>query len=455
MTITSRNPHRPSDIVLTFDPSNASQVAAAIDRSADAQKEWSLASAHDRSACLMELAFDLAARSTELEDLMVREIGKPLLESRAEVHRAVSILKYYSQAALLPDGETLPTTDGTSWLMSRRFPVGVCGVVTPWNFPVAIPLWKCVPAWAFGNSVVWKPASHSTAVGLFVGEIANRSLPPGVLEVVVGDSNTGTALVRHPTVSAVSFTGSTAVGQMVAAEVVGRGARVQCEMGGQNASIVLASADLEKAARAIAYAAMGYAGQKCTATSRIIVQVSVLDEFRDALVGAVEGLKVVDPASSECEVGPVIDDVAVQTATDAIRGCENRILTRQAGVDAEGYYVFPTLVELTNRDHVLAQQEVFAPLAAILAARDAEEALAIANEVPQGLVGAIFSRDLGQILELAPRLLTGLVKVNAPTSGVDFHAPFGGIKASGIGPKEQGTAAQEFFTESRTWQISA
>jgi acyl-CoA reductase-like NAD-dependent aldehyde dehydrogenase len=252
----------------------------------------------------------------------------------------------------------------------------------------------------------------------------------------------------------VSFTGSVPVGQDITGRVAARGGRVQAEMGGQNPSIVLADADLDRAATTIAYAAMGYAGQKCTATSRVIVEEAVYADFVDRLTGAVESLGVVDPAAEGTLVGPVIDARSRLAALDAVAASGGRVLTGGSPLDAPGYYLAPTLVELDRPAGPLASEEVFAPVAAVLSAESPQRAVAIANSVRFGLVAALFTSDLGRALRLTSSLDAGMIRVNAPTSGVDFHAPFGGAKESSYGPREQGLAARAFYTESRTVLIN-
>jgi aldehyde dehydrogenase (NAD+) len=331
--------------------------------------------------------------------------------------------------------------------------VGVTALVTPWNFPVAIPLWKAAPSLAFGNATVLKPAEEAPAVALLLAEIITPCLPPGVFQVVLGAAEAGQALAGHPGVAAVSFTGSVPAGREVVARVAGRGARVQAEMGGLNASVVLADADFDRAATAIAYAAMGYAGQKCTATSRIIVEDAAYAKFRDHLAAAVGALGVLDPGQDGTLVGPVISEQARDSALAAIADSGGTVLAGGAALDAPGHYLAPTLVELDAPEGPLATEEVFAPVAALLRADSAEEAVQIANSVRYGLVTSLFTQDLGRALRLTDAFDAGMVRVNAPTSGVDFHAPFGGAKQSSYGPREQGLAARDFYTETRTVTI--
>jgi alpha-ketoglutaric semialdehyde dehydrogenase len=272
--------------------------------------------------------------------------------------------------------------------------------------------------------------------------------------VLLGGAGTARPLIEHPDVDAVSFTGSVPVGRDITSRVAARGGKVQAEMGGQNPSIVLADADLDRAAATIAYAAMGYAGQKCTATSRVIVEKAAYGDFRDRLANAVTALRVEDPAAEGTLVGPVIDDGARSAALAAVGASGGRVITGGKALDAPGYYLAPTLVELDGPTGPLATEEVFAPVAAVIAADSAAQAVEIANGVRFGLVAAVFTSDLGRALRLSNELDAGMVRVNAPTSGVDFHAPFGGAKESSYGPREQGLAARAFYTESRTVLIT-
>ncbi len=450
MTFTSVNPHDPADVVGEWEVAGSAGAQAAVARAAKAAQVWRDTPGAARARALGDAAAALEQRAGEVTDLVVREVGKPLSEARGEVARGVAILRYYAQAALAPDGETLPAADPDQLLMARHQPVGVTALITPWNFPVAIPLWKAAPSLAYGNATLLKPASAGAATALLLGEIIGAFLADDVLQVVLGGAPTAGTLIDHPGVAAVSFTGSSAVGRQISARAAARGCRVQAEMGGQNPSVVLADADLDRAAATIAYAAMGYAGQKCTATSRVIVAGEVYQRFRDALAGAIEALRVVDPADAATLVGPVIDAGSRDSALAAVQQSGGRVLTGGHALDEPGYYLAPTLVELDGPAGPLATEEVFAPVAALIRADSADEAISIANGVRYGLVASVFTSDLGQALRQSRRLEAGMVRVNAPTSGVDFNAPFGGSKDSSYGPREQGQAARAFYTESQT-----
>jgi acyl-CoA reductase-like NAD-dependent aldehyde dehydrogenase len=451
-TVESRSPQDQNDVVVSAPAADREAVAGAFARAREAAKEWRR-NALARADALNAAAAAIDAAKDDVVSLMVREVGKPLTESVGEHGRAVRILRYHAQAALDPDGDTLPAAppaDPRTLLMSRRRPRGVAGLITPWNFPFAIPLWKAAPALAYGNAVVLKPASDAVACALLLEEILGKVLPEGVFTVVAGPGATGQAVIELADV--VSFTGSTAVGLEVAKAATARGIPSQAEMGGLNASIVLPDADVEAAAKVIAGAAMGYAGQKCTATSRVIA-VGDPAPLTDALVAAVEALPTGDPAEQGTIVGPVINPPALDDVVGAAQEVANgggRLATGGQRLDGPGLFVTPTIVTGLEPDARLAQEEVFGPIAAVLRADSAEQAVEISNAVPYGLVTSVFTRDLDAALTVVEGLETGMIRINQPTSGVDFHAPFGGEKQSSFGPREQGKAARELYTSSHT-----
>jgi acyl-CoA reductase-like NAD-dependent aldehyde dehydrogenase len=447
--ITSNSPQRPSDIVVAVPEAGPDEVGKTVEAARAALPGWARGSAVARANALHACAAALENAAAEVADLVVREVGKPVTEARGEVARGVAILRYYAQAALLPEGEVFPAADAVSLLHTRRRPHGVAGLITPWNFPVAIPLWKAAPALAFGNTVVLKPAEQAPAVALRLAELFDGLLPDGVFRVLPGAAETGAALVDLADV--VSFTGSTAVGRIVRRAATERGIPVQCEMGGQNASIVLPDADLAAAAKVIAGAAMGYAGQKCTATSRVIV-VGDAESFAERLAEAVRALPVGDPADPATVVGPVIDAAAQAAVLSSAAGAT--VLTGGSAPDGAGFFVAPTVVAGLPDDHLLRREEVFGPVCAVLPAVSAEDAVAQANSVRHGLVAAVFTTELRAALTLSGQLDVGMVKVNGPTAGVDFHAPFGGDKESSYGPREQGPAARDFYTHTATVTIT-
>jgi acyl-CoA reductase-like NAD-dependent aldehyde dehydrogenase len=451
-TIESRSPQNQSEVVVSAPSADRETVAAAFSRARAAQRDWGR-NALARADALSAAAEALNAAKDEMIDLMVREVGKPLTEAVGEQGRSVRILRYQAQAAMDPDGDTYPAappSDPRTLLFSRRRPRGVAGLITPWNFPFAIPLWKAAPALAYGNTVVLKPASDAIACALLLEEILNKYLPEGVFNVITGPGSAGQAVIEMADV--VSFTGSTAVGLSVAAAATARGIASQAEMGGLNASIVLPDADLEAAAKIIAGAAMGYAGQKCTATGRVIV-LGDAAAFTDALAAAVEALPAGDPADASTVVGPVINPPARDELVAAANGAAadgGRLVTGGKALDGPGLFFSPAVIDGQDPSAKLAQEEVFGPIVTVLKANSAEHAVEISNNVAFGLVTSVFTKDLDSALTVVEGLETGMIRINMPTSGVDFHAPFGGEKQSSFGPREQGKAARELYTSTHT-----
>ena len=455
--ILSYSPSRPSELVAAVPAADAAAVDAAVGRAVVAGADWHRAGGLARCADLVGLAEALEARAAQLADLICREVGKPISEAKAEVARAVAIVRFHAQASLDADGETLPAGPGAWTLMTRRVPRGVCGLITPWNFPLAIPLWKAAPALACGNAVLLKPASPAVGCGAALAELFEATLPAAVAQLLPGGRETAEALIDHPGVDCISFTGSEAVGRSVIERAGRRALPVQAEMGGQNPSIVLADANLERAATTIAGAAMGYAGQKCTATSRIVVERPVLERFVPLLLRAVADLSFGDPTELATDIGPVISNDSMrdaETAVDAARERGGRLLTGGEAPAGPGSFMPPTLVELAGPNDPLAQEEVFAPVAGVVAADGVDEALEIANGVRFGLSAAVFTRDLTNAARAIDALEAGLVRINQSTAGVDLHAPFGGVKGSSFGPREQGRAGREFFSITRTISIA-
>jgi acyl-CoA reductase-like NAD-dependent aldehyde dehydrogenase len=454
-TIESRSPQDQSDVVVSAPAADREAVAAAFGRAREAQREWRR-NAVARADALSAAAAAVDAAKDQVVELMVREVGKPLAESVMEHGRAVRILRYQAQSALDPDGDTIPAAppaDMRTLLLARRRPRGVAGLITPWNFPFAIPLWKAAPALAYGNAVVLKPSSDALACALLLEEILEPHLPAGVFNVVPGEAETGQAVIEQADV--VSFTGSTSVGLQVAQAATARGIASQAEMGGLNASIVLPDADMEAAAKTIAGSAMGYAGQKCTATGRVLV-LGDTAQFTDALAAAVDALPIGDPKDESTIVGPVINAPAREKLVGAAQGAPadgGRVVTGGEALDGPGLLFSPTVVDGQQPTARLAQEEVFGPIVTVLKAETAAQAVEIANSVPYGLVTSVFTTDLDNALTVVDGLETGMIRINMPTSGVDFHAPFGGEKQSSFGPREQGKAARELYTTTHTITI--
>jgi len=452
--ITSTSPQRPDDVVVSVEATEPGAVRSAAGLARAAQPGWIGAGAAARAQALGRAADAVQGAAAELAALAVREVGKPLAEARGEIARSVSILRYYAQQPFEEVG-AVHQPSGAGLLFTTRRPRGLAGLITPWNFPFAIPLWKAAPALAYGNAVLLKPAEQATGCALRLAELLAPVLPDGLFSVLPGGAATGGAVAEQADV--LSFTGSTAVGQQLVAAAAQRGIGVQAEMGGQNPAIVLPDADVEAAARGIAVAVAGYAGQKCTATKRVIV-VGDAARFTDALVEAVRALVVGDPAREDVAVGPVIDEAARDRVLAAAAGVEaagGRVLTGGAVTGGDGWFVAPTVADGLPADHPLECDEVFGPICSVSSVATLDQAISRANAVRHGLVAAVYTRDLAGALDAVQRLAAGMIKVNAPTTGVDFYLPFGGMKASSYGPKEQGRAAVELFTSVHTVTVEA
>ncbi len=453
-----RNPSNPSDITARAPVASTETVDEAVKSAQDAFTAWRNQTGPARAEVLHRWGDAIAARGEELAQAMSREVGKPIAEARGEVARATVICRYYAGEAVREIGEVIPSQAPDALQFTLRDPLGVVGLITPWNFPLAIPLWKAAPALAFGNTVVLKPSELSPHVSHLLAETALAArLPNGVFNVVHGDGTTGAALVAHEQVRGVSFTGSQAVGARVAVTAAQRNIRVQTEMGGKNVVIVARDGDLDRAAALTAAGAMRYAGQKCTATSRVIVDKSVAPQFLERLSAAVASLPLGPVDAANCAVGPLITPESQQRIETALRTHTAEVLA--GGTLPEdphyrsGNWFAPRVIRFESASDPLALTELFGPVLGVLVADDFEHAIAMANATPFGLSASLFTADLRSTLSYVRRIEAGLVRVNGDTTGVDPHAPFGGVKGSSSGSREQGRAAREFYTEIRTVQI--
>jgi acyl-CoA reductase-like NAD-dependent aldehyde dehydrogenase len=451
------NPAWPGEPVAEVHQAGPETARDAVAAAATAFTAWQATPPPSRGAILRRAADLLEQRAESIARDFTNEEGKTLPEAAGEIARAVAIFRYYSGQTLEPDGETFPSHAPSTLLFARREPVGVVLAITPWNFPVAIPAWKIAPAIAYGNSVVWKPAEITPLSAVRVMEaLTDAGLPPGVLNLVIGrGSVVGDALVDHPAVTSVTFTGSNAVGRAIQSRATAAGKKVQLELGGKNPAIVLADADLALAAEQVARGAFLSGGQKCTATSRVIVEQGALPEFTERLLERARGWPVGDPTASETRIGPLSSEEQMRTVLrflDEGRAAGARYLAgggRAEGL-GDGYYVQPTVVVEAAPDSRLVREEIFGPVAALLPAAGFEEALALANDTAYGLSASLFTRDLKHALAFARGIQAGLVKINQESAGVEFQAPFGGFKASSSGSREQGKVAREFFTQWKT-----
>jgi acyl-CoA reductase-like NAD-dependent aldehyde dehydrogenase len=451
-TYEKRGPWRPSEPIGEFPSSGEEDVNAAVEAAAAAYPEWSRKPAATRGAILNKAADAVEARAEQIAQDMTLEMGKPLRESRGEALRMAQVLRFFSGEGLRATGERFEQMLTGSVVYTVRRPLGVVGMITPWNFPAAIPAWKAAPALAYGNTVVMKPAQDAPLTGLHLAAcLEEAGIPAGVFNIVIGrGSAVGTPLVRHPQVRAISFTGSVPVGREVRDEATPLGKRVQLELGGHNPVVVMADADLGRAVELTFAGAFWSAGQKCTATRRIYVQEPVYDEFRRRLLERVENAAVGDPADPETEVGPLVNENQLE---DVLAGIERgkveggTILAGGERIDEEAYLLAPTLFESVADDAFLSCAEVFGPVTSLYGFSDLDDALRRANAVEFGLSAAIFTSDLASARMFTEGIEAGIVRVNGQTAGVDVHVPFGGIKGSGFGPHEQGREAIEFYSE--------
>jgi aldehyde dehydrogenase (NAD+) len=458
-TFDVQNPADPDDIVARFQASKRADIEEAIEVAVSAQNEWTAMTGPDRGMILRRTGGALEERKEEAIETLVREEGKTRSEASGEVQRAIDIFYYYAEKARDLGGASKSPSGPNKDLYTKREPLGTVGLITPWNYPIAIPAWKLAPALASGNTVVFKPASEAPGVSRIIFECLDEGgLPAGVANYVTGSgSDIGGPLAEHEEVDGVSFTGSTAVGTSVAKTAANDLKRVQCEMGGKNPTVVMPSADPEEAAEIIGVGAFGTTGQSCTATSRAIVHEAVYDEFIDAMVAYAESVEI-GPGKNDPDMGPhVSEDELEGTLEYAQIGVEEGATLETGGKvpdgDAfeDGYFVEPTVFSDVDNDMRIAQEEVFGPLLAVIPATDFDHALALANDVEYGLSASIITEDLTESKAFIDRIESGVAKVNEKTTGLELHVPFGGYKSSSTNTyREQGDAGLDFFTSIKT-----
>ena len=450
------NPSDLSDVVAMASIGGPEVAQAAVAAAAEAFPTWARTTPWQRAEVLDRAGTEVFARADELGDLLAREEGKTYPEARAEVVRAGQILKYFSGVALQPHGQALDSVRPGIEVTVTREPVGVVSVITPWNFPIAIPAWKIAPALAFGNTVVFKPADLVPASAWELVDILNRAgLPAGVLNLVLGrGSQVGPVLTGHPDVSAITFTGSVDTGRGILAGTVGSGAKVQLELGGKNPLVVTGHADLDVAVECAMQGGFGSTGQRCTASSILVVTDDVHDAFIDAMSARMANWTVGDARGAGTDMGPVVDEGQLaqdERYLDLARAEGARIVGGQrVDTGAAGHYLAPALAVGTAITDTINREEVFGPVMSVVRVADYDEALAAANASTMNLSAGIVTTSLAEASHFKRHSRAGMVMVNLPTAGVDFHVPFGGRGESSHGPREQGTAAVEFFTTSKT-----
>ena len=449
------NPWRPDEVVGEFPSSGAEDVALAVDAADRAWPAWARLPAAKRGAFLAAAAAVIEGRVEEIAQDMTREMGKPLRESLLEAARAAAIFRFFSGEGWRPLGQLYEQSATGAAVYTRRRPLGAVGLITPWNFPAAIPAWKTAPALAYGNTVVLKLAQDAPLTGLHLARaLAEAGLPEGVFNVVIGrGSEVGEPLIADPRVGAISFTGSVPVGHRVREQATRLGKRVQLELGGHNPLIVAEDADFERAVEAAYAGAFWSAGQKCTATRRIYAQDAIYDRFRARLLERIAAGRVGDPADPDTEVGPIVNEgqfEEVLTGIERGRSEGGTVLAGGERADPEAYLIAPTLFEGVGDDQFLSCEEVFGPVTSLYRFTTLDEAIERANAVRFGLSASVFTASLTTAERCVDELQAGILHVNSQTAGADVHVPFGGSKGSGYGPHEQGRAAIEFYTEEIT-----
>jgi aldehyde dehydrogenase (NAD+) len=457
----NRNPSDLSDVIGEYAQADADQTRAAIAAAARAFPSWSVSSIQERANILDRVGSDILARKDEIGRLLSREEGKTLPEGIGETLRAGQIFKFFAGEALRLSGEKLPSVRPGVDVEITREPIGVVGLITPWNFPIAIPAWKIAPALAFGNTVVFKPAQWTPGCAWSLTELlANAGVPPGVFNLVMGSGSVvGDTIVNHRDVAAISFTGSMDTGRGIARKAVERMAKVQLEMGSKNPLVVLDDADLATAVNVAVQGAYFSTGQRCTASSRLIVTEGIHDRFVKALGERLAALRVGDALADGIEMGPVAQQQQLDQDLEYIgvgqkEGARLAYGGERLSRDSEGYYLAPALfTEATNAMRI-SREEIFGPVACVIRAKNYEEALAMANDTETGLSSGIVTTSLKHASHFQRHAQFGMVMVNLPTAGVDYHVPFGGRKASSYGPREQGRYAAEFYTTVKTTYLA-
>ncbi|MCO4255946.1 aldehyde dehydrogenase family protein [Pseudarthrobacter cellobiosi] len=460
--LTSVNPSRPEEIVAEGGTAVLADLDRAVLAARGSQRAWSRTPIHERGAILSRAAAALESKADALGLELSREEGKTLTEGRAEVLRAAQILRYFAAEGDRVAGEHFASPRRGERILVTRKPLGVVGIVTPFNFPIAIPAWKIAPALVHGNAVVWKPASTVPLLAMrFAEALVNAGLPAGLLNLVIGPGSLGTALVQNPGVDAMTFTGSSGVGRALAAEAALRGIPMQGEMGGKNAALVLADADLDLASEQVLFGAFRSTGQKCTATSRLILADPIADEFLERLTLRLSVWQTGDPVDSKVQMGPVISEAARRSIMSGIDTAVETGAVAIAGTSADnsyagtpGAFIPPTVLQLpagkAGSTNLAWRKELFGPVLAVRRAATTQEAFGLAEESEFGLSAALFTRDLATALEAIEALDVGILHLNSESAGSDPHVPFGGSKKSSFGPKEQGGAAKDFYTHTTT-----
>ncbi len=451
------NPADPDDVLAEFPSATAEDVQRAIEAATAAFRDWKRTPGPERGRVIWRAANIARQRADEIARTLTREEGKILKEAKGEVLKGISLLEFYAGEGFRVHGKTLPSEAHDTFSYTIRRPLGVVGLIAPWNFPWAIPVWKSAPALVAGNTVIFKPAELTPATATLMAEIYEEAgLPPGVFNMVVGSGSiVGEAIVHSPVIRAVSFTGSNEVGGALYAKAATRGAKVTCEMGGKNAVIVMPDADLDKAAVAIHGGAFGSTGQRCTATSRVIAMPPVKDGLLERLVELAKTIKIGSGLDESIDMGPAVDEKQWKTDLDYIQlgkqeGARLVLGGKKPDHPGKGYFVEPTIFDNVSPGMRIFKEEIFGPVLSVTTANNLDEALRFANGVEYGLTTSIFTQNIDWVMNFVEEVETGMVHVNEPTIGGEAQLPFGGTKATGVGEREMAEEGLNFFTELKT-----
>jgi alpha-ketoglutaric semialdehyde dehydrogenase len=461
---TSVNPADRNEVVGYLQRSSREDLNKAVEAAQQAKKNWRKLSGSARGDFLYKAANILESRLDEIAETMTKEMGKTLSEAKGETARGIAILRYYAGEGLRKIGDVIPSTDSEALMFTTRVPLGVVGVISPWNFPVAIPIWKMAPALIYGNTVVLKPASEAAVTAAKVVECFNEAgFPAGVINLVTGSGSViGQGIVEHPEINGITFTGSNSVGKQVGQGAFARGAKYQLEMGGKNPVIIAKDADLDLAVEGTISGGLRSTGQKCTATSRVFVDAEIYDKFKEKLLQKLSELKVGNGLEGETWMGPCASENQLNNVLSYIEKGKNEGASLLYGGNKysgdgyeNGFYVEPTVFENVDLTMTIAKEEIFGPVLALIKVGTFEEAIELANDTEYGLSASVYTKDISKILAFVNDIEAGLVRVNSETAGVELQAPFGGVKQSSSHSREQGQAAIEFFTSIKTVFVKA
>lgn len=460
--IENHNPSDLTDLVGVYAQATSDQLSATLEQAHRAQREWAAYGIERKQAVLMNIGNEMMSRAEELGTLLSREEGKPLAEGKGEVFRAGQFFTYYAAECLRQIGENADSVRDGIEIDVRREPIGVVAVISPWNFPTATASWKIAPALCYGNAVVWKPANMTPASAVALTEIIERQdIPKGLFSLIMGSGHTiGQQLVESKSVNAISFTGSVPVGKGIAAAAIANLTKVQMEMGSKNALAVMDDADLDLAVSVAHGGAFGGTGQKCTASSRLVVHEKIHDAFVEKLVAGAKAMKVGHALEADTQMGPVVSEQQLNENLDYValgksEGAELACGGERLSLDHDGYYMSPGVFLNTSNSMRINREEMFAPLTSVIKVGSYDEALAVVNDTDFGLTSGIVTTSLARASHFRRNAQTGVVTVNLPTAGTDYHVPFGGRGDSSYGPREQGSAAAEFYTTVKTVYMSS